>query len=114
MIYLQDSRQYRKHLQGNSPTLSKSSSGGSGRYQQWWKKLSRRVLPQQRAMRPIFLRTLRYRMWVIVLESLLRTRMRAGEIGLCTVWSPYQCRLLWRMALLLPIFVARNSALGKH
>ena len=105
MIYLTDSRHYTKHLRRHSTTMTQPRGERPGRYRKWWNKLARRLIPD-RSLHAIFLRTLRYRMWVTVLETLLRSRMMAGEIGLCTVWSPSQCRLLWRMALLLPSFVA--------
>ena len=107
MIYLSDTRHYMKLPRLHSTTMTQPRGERPGRYRKMWNQLDRRLMPD-RNLHAIFLRTFRYRMWMMVLETLLRSRMLAGEIGLCTVWSPDQCRLTGRMALLLPIFVARN------
>ena len=75
----------------------------------WWDRLAERILPGKNVARLGFLETLKYKIWMGVLEIALHRRNTELRLGLGIAWTFAQCRMLWRMSLLLPVFVAHRA-----
>ena len=106
MIYLQTEQMYRKFLQPAQPDSVKKHTW---KWWRWWERLAERILPGKNVARLGFLETLKYKIWMGVLEIALHRRNTELRLGLGAAWTFAQCRMLWRMSLLLPVFVAHRA-----
>ena len=103
MIYLQTGQMYRKFLQPGTVKLR------TWKWWRWWDRLAERILPGKNVARLGFLETMKYKIWLGVLEIALHRRNTELRLGLGIAWTFAQCRMLWRMLLLLPVFVAHRT-----
>ena len=71
MIYLQTEQMYRKFLQPAQPDSVKVHTW---KWWRWWDRLAKRILPRKNAARLGFLETLKYKIWMGVLEIALHRR----------------------------------------
>ena len=108
MIYLQTEQMYRKFLQPAQPDSVKVHTW---KWWRWWDRLAERVLPGKNVARLGFLETLKYKIWMGVLEIALHRRNTELRLGLGIAWTFVQCRMLWRMLLWLPVCIARRARL---